>query len=78
MCIVATTAKDKHITFSWFSFLHEEIKPDDTGVTCRIFYGKFIKSDNYLKMDAAQTKPYAAFFDINGNFKRQSVIVCDA
>jgi hypothetical protein len=74
-CIVATAANDKKITFSWFLFSHEEVLPDDTGVICRVLYGKFIKNDTYFKMDAAHTEPYSIFFDINGNFKRQSVIV---
>jgi serine/threonine protein kinase len=73
-CIVATTGNSKQIVFSWFSFLREEIKPDDSAIPCRVFFGKFIKSEEYSKTEAAHKEPYSMFFDINGNFKRHSVI----
>jgi hypothetical protein len=73
-CIVAAPARDDQIIFRWFSFLNETVKPDKSGKPCRVFFGKFIKSDTLLKRDAARDALYSAFFDKNGHFKRQSVI----
>lgn len=73
-CIVATPTKDSQIVFSWFSFLHETVMPDDKGIPCRVFFGRFMKSDIRSKGDAAQEGFYSTFFDKNGNFKRISVI----
>jgi hypothetical protein len=73
-CIVATPADDGQIVFSWYSFLRETVKPDDKGDSCRVFLGKFIKSDTLSKRDAARDGLYSTFFDKNGNFKRHSVL----
>jgi hypothetical protein len=73
-CIVAAPADDGQIVFSWYSFLRETVKPDDEGHPCRVFFGKFIKSDTLSKGDAACNGLYSTFFNKDGNFKRQSVI----
>jgi len=73
-CVVATPATDGQITFSRFSFLHEEIKPDDIGSPCRVFFGPLLGSETLLKAEAAGNSPYSAFFNKNGHFKRHSVI----
>jgi hypothetical protein len=73
-CIVATPDKDGKIVFSWYEFLREVVQQDDEGNSCRAFFGKRIKSDTLSKGDAARDVLYSAFFDKNGNFKRQSVI----
>lgn len=73
-CIVATPKNDGQIVFSWYSFLRESVKPDDTGTPWRVFFGKFIKSDKLSKGAAARNGLYSQFFDKNGNFKRRSVI----
>jgi len=73
-CIVATKAKNGDITFSWFSLSHEAPNRYE-GRPSRVFYGDFIKSHTYSKAEAARTEPYSTFFDKNGNFKRQSVVV---
>ena len=74
-CIVATPRKGGTVEFGWFSFSHEAVKLDDTKTPCRVFFGRFIKSETYPKAVAAKTEAYAPFFNIVGNFKRQSVIV---
>jgi hypothetical protein len=73
-CIVATLAKDGKIVFTWYKFLREVVKQDDEGNSCRAFFGNRIRSNTLSKADAARDGLYSAFFDKNGNFKRQSVI----
>jgi hypothetical protein len=73
-CVVATRASDRQIVFSWHSFLHETVMKDKDDIPCRVFFGKFIKSDTRSKGDAAREGLYSMFFDKNGNFKRHSVI----
>jgi serine/threonine protein kinase len=73
-CIVATRGHDDEIVFSWFSFVREDVKRDDTGRPCRVFFGEFNRSEKYPKAEAVRKEPYSAFFDIHGNFKRHSVI----
>lgn len=72
-CIVASTGEENEIVFKWFSFKSEDVRRDDRGVLCRVFFGNFIKLEQYTKADAARKEPYSAFFDVNGNFKRHSV-----
>jgi hypothetical protein len=73
-CIVASTGNNREIVFSWFSFLRDDVMPDERGILCRVFFGEFIKSESYSKAEAAHKEPYSTFFDINGNFKRLSVV----
>lgn len=73
-CIVASKGRADQIIFSRFSFLREVVMKDDTGLPCRVFFGKFLGSNEYSKTEAARKYPYANFFDVNGNFKRHSVI----
>lgn len=73
-CIVASKTKDNNIVFSWYKFIREDSMIDEENKSVRVFFGDFIKSDNYSKRDAAKSALYSPFFDKNGNFKRQSVI----
>lgn len=73
-CIVATPNKDGDIEFVWFAFTHEKNMPDENGVPSRIQCGKRLRSQTLSKSKAAKTKPYSVFFNVNGHFKRLSVI----
>ena len=64
-CIVAKPTKDNQIAFQWFSFSYETIMLDNTNKPCRVLFGKFIKSDIRLKLDAAREGIYLPFFDKN-------------
>jgi hypothetical protein len=73
-CIVASPSSDGRIDFDWYSFLRETVKPDDTDTPCRVFFGRLIKSETLSRADAINDALYSTFFDINGNFKRHSVL----
>lgn len=73
-CIVAGAAKGGQVEFAWFSFVREEVKPNDKNKDCRVFFGDPIKSETCSRGDAARDGIYSAFFDKNGNFKRQCVL----
>jgi hypothetical protein len=74
-CIVAAY-DDGGVVFKWFSLQRKKLMPDpeEPGTKVRVFYGKMIKSKYLSKAKAAKTKPYSIFFNIDGNFKRPSVI----
>ena len=76
-CVVATTAPNGEITFGWFTFTHGESlpMPDEPGTRVRVLFGRWIRSETMPKSKAAKTTPYSVFFNVNGNFKRPSVIV---
>ena len=76
-CVVATTAPDRMIVFGWFIFTEEKILPvpDEPGTMGRVQFGKLIRSETLPKAKAAKTSPYSVFFNVNGHFKRPSVIV---
>ncbi|MGD0209655.1 MAG: hypothetical protein ABSC14_01585 [Desulfomonilia bacterium] len=76
-CVVATTAPNGEITFDWFTFTHEDIlpMPDEPGTRVRVLFGKRIRTETMPKSTAARTTPYSVFFNVNGHFKRPSVIV---
>ena len=75
-CVVATPADGGDINFSWFSFTHERVMdmPDELGTKVRVLFGKLIRSECLLKAEAAGCEPYSVFFNVNGHFKRPSVI----
>ena len=72
-CVVATTAPGNRVAFNWYYFRRERIQRAN-GRPFRVFFGKFFTSETFSKADAARKRRYSAFFDVNGNFKRQSVI----
>lgn len=75
ICIVATrTGMGDKIDFGKFSFLREELKKDNEGQTCRVWFGKFVKSVSMSQRVAARTKAFSEFFAKNGYFKRIVVL----
>ena len=46
---------------------------DALGMT-GVQFGKRLRSKILSKADAAETEPYSVFFNVNGHFKRPSVI----
>jgi hypothetical protein len=75
-CVVATTAPNGEIAFGWFTFTHEKNlpMPDEPGTMVRVLFGRWIRSETMPKNKAAKTAPYSVFFNVNGHFKRPSVI----
>ena len=75
-CIVATQNEMRDtVEFVEYSFIRETIKPDEKRVPTRVQYGKRLRSKTMSKVDAAKSKQYGVFFNVNGDFKRPSVIV---
>jgi len=73
-CIVAS--RDKNLViFRWYEFMKEDIKIDDRGVPCRVFFGNFLNEVEMPLMKAVNTEPYSNFFDVNQHFKRRSAWV---
>ncbi len=75
-CVVATPVESGEIDFTWFSFTHEKIMdmPDKPGTEVRVQFGKRIRSECLPKAEAARSRPYSVLFNVNGHFKRLSVI----
>jgi hypothetical protein len=73
-CIVVSPAADGRVTVTRFSFVREDIKPDEKGELQRVLIGKRVKSESLYKSDAAEHLIYSVFFDTNGNFKRRPVL----
>ena len=73
-CVVATADSSNVVEFSWFAFSHELVLPDERGIDCRVFFGELLRSEKLPKTEASETEPYSIFFNVNGHFKRQSVI----
>lgn len=73
-CIVASLDTMGDVIFDWYSFMRETVKPDNRRVPCRAFFGKHLKTETLSRSDARRDGIYSGFFDINGNFKRHSVL----
>jgi 5-methylcytosine-specific restriction endonuclease McrA len=76
-CVVATTAPDNRVIFTWYSFrkerrLHERGSADRT--LYRVFFGDPLLAETFSKEDAATHPRYLAFFNVKGHFKQQSTI----
>ena len=75
-CVIASR-HPMGITFDWYKFSRERVKADDTGTPCRAFFGERVKTETLSRADAKRNGIYSRFFDINGNFKRRSVLRCN-
>lgn len=75
-CVVATPMQGGDIEFTWFSFTRERIMemPDKRGTEIRVQFGRRLRSERLRKIEAVKTRPYSVFFNVNGHFKRLSVI----
>ena len=73
-CVVATPAEDDDIMFGWFRFTHEAVMPAEDGVGVRVLFGEFLRSETLCRDEAIATEPYSVFFNVNGHFKRPSVV----
>jgi 5-methylcytosine-specific restriction endonuclease McrA len=74
-CVVASYASDGGITFDWYSLTEETVLPDDQGTECRVFFGNLTSTETLSKSAALGTKRVSPFFNVNGHFKRPSVIL---
>ena len=73
-CVVASLAPMGDITLDWYKFLRETVKKDSSGMPCRAFFGEHLKTETLSRSEAMRDGIYSRFFDINGNFKRRSVL----
>jgi len=69
-CVVATPTKDGNVAFEWFRVSRIAVRPDDEGISCRVFFGNSIKEEKLTKRNAARHSLYSIFFNKNGDFKR--------
>jgi len=74
-CVVATPDAKGNIVFSWFAFSYETMMPAEDGLERRVFFGEWRRSETLRRDDAVRTEPYRIFFNVNGHFKRASVII---
>jgi len=74
VCVVATPVSDNRIAFESYAFRRETEDRGERGQKFRVFRGEHLRSEQLAKTTATETEPYRIFFDINGNFKRQSVL----
>jgi hypothetical protein len=73
-CVVASLNSTGEIIFDWYKFSRETVKADDTGTPCRAFFGDHLKTETRSRGEAMRDGLYSRFFDINGHFKRRSVL----
>lgn len=75
-CIVATPIRDGMIEFGWFSFAHAQVLPlpEEPGSSVLVFFGNRLRTETLSKADAVHTEPYSVYFNVNGDFKRPSVV----
>ena len=73
-CVVASYADGGRILFEWFSLTEERNMPDEHGQPCRVLFGDLLSEETKTKSAAAKSRRYGAFFNVNGHFKRSSVV----
>ena len=78
-CVVATTAPDNRVIFTWYSFFRERLLcehgNDSDSTRYRVFFGDPLLAETFSKEDAAAHPRYSAFFNVKGHFKQQSTIL---
>jgi hypothetical protein len=73
-CVVASYAEDGRIVFKWYALTRETIQDNEHFIPCHVFYGDLLSTETLEKSAAADTEEYGAFFNVNGHFKRPSVL----
>jgi len=73
-CVVASNPTGSQVVFGWYALTSEEVLLDG-DTECRVFFGTLLSTETMTKSKAAQTKRFAAFFNVNGYFKRPSAII---
>lgn len=76
-CVVGSWSSDNRVVFKWYSFEYETILPGNDGVLNRVFFGRFLTSEELPKSKAARSALYSALFKITGDFKQGSVFQKD-
>jgi hypothetical protein len=77
-CVVATTAPDNRVIFTWYLFVRERLLRErgNTDLTrYRVFVGDRLLAETFSKEAAAAHPRYRAFFNLKGHFKQQSTIL---
>jgi len=72
-CIVASYGEGL-VIFDWYAFAHEKRMFGEDGRLVRVLFGRLRSSEFLAKPLAAETHPYAQFFDCHGRFKIASVL----
>jgi hypothetical protein len=72
-CVVGAYADDGRVVFSWYSFTHEALLPDEHSNPVRVFFGRFVASERLPKSQAARSVHCSALFRRTGDFKLGSV-----
>jgi hypothetical protein len=76
-CVVATTAPDNRVTFTWYSLLRERRlreRGNEDRTLYRVFFGDLLLAETFSKEAATAHPRYRAFFDVRGHFKQQATI----
>ena len=74
-CVVATPDSHGNVDFVHFTFSHESTRAANSdGKRYRVLFGRKINFKRLTKIESAKIEPYKSLFDVNGNFKRRSVI----
>ncbi|MEZ6130054.1 MAG: hypothetical protein R3C59_15325 [Planctomycetaceae bacterium] len=73
-CVVASYDNDGNTVFDWHSLSSETVLPDNENEQCRVFFGPLTATETLTKASAAKKTQYLPFFNVNGDFKRPSVL----
>jgi hypothetical protein len=73
-CIIVSLDITGDITFDWYKFSHEIVKPDDRRVPCHVYFGEHSKTETLSRDEARRNAIYSKFFNVNGHFKQPPVM----
>ena len=74
-CVVASYDKTGRTVFDWHSLAKETVLTDLNDELCRVFFGPLLAKETLSKSSAAESAQYSTFFNVNGDFKRPSVLM---
>jgi hypothetical protein len=72
--IVANKISDSEIVFKTCRYTAKKLMDDNIGIRCLVLLGDVMNEEVLAKSEAAKHKLYKNYFDVNGNFKRASVL----
>jgi len=73
-CVVASYDDEDNTVFNWHSLSEESVLADSKNEQCRVFFGPLTATETLTKSSASKAARYSPFFNVNGDFKRPSVL----
>lgn len=76
-CIVASLDITGDVTFDWYEFSREIVRPDEAGKPCHAYFGKHFKTETLSRDKAKRNAIYSFFLTSMGTSNDHRLCACN-